>query len=78
MSTSISGAIAEEEASIFFLPIDLSGSCTLGTVGHRLRPSNLDMTGSLQRQNGWGTIHPVPGTIPPFLAREEGHPSKRN
>jgi hypothetical protein len=26
----------------------LSGSCTPGTVGHRLRPKNLDMTGSLE------------------------------
>jgi hypothetical protein len=31
----------------------LSGSCTLGIVGHRLRPTKLDTAGSLQRQNGW-------------------------
>jgi hypothetical protein len=50
----------------------LLGSCTLGTVGHRLRPNNLDMTGSIQWQNSWGIIHPATGTTLPLLAREEG------
>jgi hypothetical protein len=30
--------------------VKLLGSCTPGTVGHRLRPMNLDTTDSLQRQ----------------------------
>jgi hypothetical protein len=37
----------------------LSGSCTPSTAGHRLRPNNLDTSGSLQQQNGWGTIHHI-------------------
>jgi hypothetical protein len=52
----------------------LSGSCTLGTVGRWLWPNNLDMTSSLQWQNGCGTIHPVPDMAPPLLARGEGPP----
>jgi hypothetical protein len=30
----------------------LSGSCTSGTIGHRLQPKNLDTTGSLQPLRG--------------------------
>jgi hypothetical protein len=56
----------------------LSGSCTLGTAGHQLRLNNLDTIYSLQRQNGWGTINPIPDMARPLLAREEGHPSERN
>jgi hypothetical protein len=52
----------------------LLGSDTPGMVGHRLWPNNLDMIGSLQQQNGWGTIHPIPGMAPPLLPREEGPP----
>jgi hypothetical protein len=55
----------------------LSGFCTSGTTGRRLRPSNLDTISSHQRQNGWGTIHPEPGTTPPLLAREEGPPIQK-
>jgi hypothetical protein len=29
----------------------------------------------LPLENGWGTMHPIPDTIPPLLAEEEGPPT---
>jgi hypothetical protein len=51
---------------------NLLGSCTLGTVGHRLWPKSLDMTGSLQQQTAKESFTPYYS----WLKRRDHHLKK--
>jgi hypothetical protein len=56
----------------------LSGSCTPGTVGHRLRLINLDTTDSLQRQTGEKSHTPYRILPHHSWLKGRGHLPKKN
>jgi hypothetical protein len=53
----------------------LSGPCTLGIMGRWWWPKRSGYNWFPLAANDWGTMHPVPDMVPPFLVEQDGPPT---